>query len=188
MKPYKTSNMDSPALLEYKRKCKCFIGIDPDCEKSGVAVLEEDHSLKTQCLTFSTLLSNLKRIKDGCPYPFMVVIEGGWLNGSNWHVTGCRMSAQKAAAIGRSVGRNHQTGMLIAEMCDAMGIPYEVVKPLVKTWVGKDGKITADELAYFTGHTKRTSQDERDAALLAWNYAGLPIKVKPMGGGTHGKG
>ena len=44
-------------------------------------------------------------------------------------------------------------------------------------WQGKDGKITQQEIASFTGITGRNNQEERDAALLAWVYAGLPIKI-----------
>lgn len=50
--------------------------------------------------------------------------------------------------------------------------------PLKKHWKGKEGKITHEELAYFTGIKKRTNQDARDAALLAWNFAGFPIRMK----------
>ena len=45
---------------------------------------------------------------------------------------------------------------------------------------GKDRKITAEELKAFTGVTGRTNQEGRDAALLAWEYAGLPIKMRPI--------
>lgn len=144
--------------------------------------------------TFAELLSLLRTIRmearpadDVLPYDFIhqsfVIIEGGWLNESNWHVRGKGMTVAKAAAIGRSVGMNHQTGILIAQICESYGIPYEVVRPLPKRWKGKDGKITAEELAYFTGYEKRTNQDERDAILLAWTHAGLPIKMKLLGKG-----
>ena len=42
-------------------------------------------------------------------------------------------------------------------------------------WKGKDGKITHDELAAFTGIMGRTNQEGRDAALLAWTWAGFPL-------------
>lgn len=44
-------------------------------------------------------------------------------------------------------------------------------------WQGKDGKITAEELQHITGYDRRTNQDARDAALLAWVYGGLPLKM-----------
>ena len=108
----------------------------------------------------------------------MVVIEAGWLNKSNWHLHR-GFSIAKAAEVGRATGRNHQTGILIAEMCDYLGVPYVLRKPLRKVWQGKDGKITAKELSVFTGLRGRTNQEGRDAALLAWCEAGLPIKISP---------
>jgi hypothetical protein len=39
-----------------------------------------------------------------------------------------------------------------------------------------DGKITQDELKQITGITVKTNQDGRDAALLAWVFAELPIQ------------
>jgi hypothetical protein len=63
-------------------------------------------------------------------------------------------------------------------MCGHYGIPVTTVKPLKKTWRGKDGKITREELAYFTRITGRNNQEERDVALIAWVWAGLPVKMK----------
>ena len=108
-----------------------------------------------------------------------VVIEAGWLNQSNWHLT-ARDTRAAAAAKGNHAGRNHEVDRKIAEMCDHWQIPYELVKPLAlrvrgfHLWKGKDGKITHDELAAFTGIMGRTNQEGRDAALLAWTWAGFP--------------
>lgn len=186
--------MTSEELFRAKREATVFVAIDPDSDESGWAtVTVPGREVNSVSLSFpdviSTLavLSNIRRaegeVEDFNKYvrkPF-IIIEGGWLNESNWHVKGKNMTPARAAAIGRSVGMNHQTGILIAQMCEDYDLPYEVVKPLPKHWKGKDGKITAGELAYFTGYTKRTNQDERDAILLAWTYAGLPIRVKPIG-------
>lgn len=166
-------------------KVHTVIGIDPDVEKSGVASLECDtRRLEIATLTFPDLLDYLiweKRRAETRQRTFIVIIEAGWLNKSNWHL------AQKdtravAAAKGNHAGRNHETGRKIAEMCNHWQIPYELVKPLalkiggINLWKGKDGKITHEELAAFTGITRRTNQEERDATLLAWTWAGFPIK------------
>lgn len=185
--------MTSEEIFKAKKEAEVFYAIDPDSGKSGwAAVSVLKRTIKSDCRTFSGILDFLDLLK--CSFemgvepkefakilkkPF-IIIEGGWLNESNWHVRGKSMSPARAAAIGRSVGMNHQTGILIAQMCETYGLPYEVVKPLPKHWKGKDGKITAEELAYFTGYTQRTNQDQRDAILLAWTYAGLPIRVKPI--------
>ena len=58
------------------------------------------------------------------------------------------------------------------------GLDVTEMNPLPKKWSGKDGKITKEELESFTGPLPRCSQDERDAALLAWVHAGLPVSVR----------
>lgn len=170
-------------LFKYKSECDVFVGIDPDCDKSGVAVIcKSTKDVSVSKKSFFEVYEYLINTLPDYYGRFFVVIEGGWLNQGNWHIKNCRISPAKAAAMGRNVGMNHQTGMLLVQMCEMYKIPYEVVKPLPKHWAGPDEKITAEELKYFTGYSKRTNQDERDAILLAWNYAGLPIRVKPIGG------
>lgn len=156
------------------------IGIDPDNERSGVGVVNKrTMAVQTVKATFSELLAILKQYQEAgtrCA----VVIEGGWLRTTNWH-TVPGMTARKAAAIGRSVGMNHQTGILLTEMCDSMGLRYDVVPPLRKYWRGADGKITQDELQCVVGDENklpRMSQDQRDAVLLAWVYSGLSLTFR----------
>ena len=81
-----------------------------------------------------------------------------------------------AAAKGNSVGRNQQVALDLVSCLDFYGIPYDTIKPLVKMWNGPDRKITHEELAYFTGiKAKRSNQEERDSALIAWAYADFPF-------------
>lgn len=163
-----------------KEKYDIYIGIDPDVDKSGVAHLDADTGLlKTSALTFPQLLDYLGYVKARKICSFLVVIEAGWLNKAHWHLTPYDSKAS-AAAKGNAAGRNHEVGRKIAECCEAWDIPYKLVKPLRKCWRGKDGKITHEELAYFTHIKGRTNQEGRDAALLAWNEAGLPVRVKPI--------
>ena len=93
----------------------------------------------------------------------------------------CFHAAQgkQAEKIAKDVGANHETGRKIIEMCEHYGIEVMPHAPLVKCWKGKDRKITHEELASFTGIMGRTNQDARDAGLLAWTFAGLPIRIKP---------
>lgn len=160
-----------------------IIGIDPDNQESGVGAVFDDRKFLAYKMEFPAMIDYLRAMNESCK-KIKVVIEGGWLNKSNWHVLGRYMSAVKAAAIGRSTGMNHQTGILIVECCKHYNIPYEIIKPLKKCWKGKDGKITQDELAYFMssdGKMPRINQDQRDALLLAWVCAGYSVKVKPIG-------
>ncbi|GHT02085.1 hypothetical protein AGMMS49525_04910 [Bacteroidia bacterium] len=161
------------------KKHDTIIAIDPDVEKSGVAELIPQHRLlEVTNLTFPQLLDYLqarKKMSDTAHTSLVVVVEAGWLNKSNWHTS---QNKATSAKVGNNTGRNHEVGRKIVEMCKHYGLEVVEQHPLRKCWKGKDGKITHDELAYFTGLIDRTNQDARDAALLAWNYAELPIKMK----------
>ena len=162
-----------------RTKYDVVIAIDPDTEKSGVAVLNiVTRHIEVMSLTFPRLMDFLCRqdirAKAGGS-SLAVVVEAGWLvHKSNWHGT----DGHRAERIAKNVGANHETGRKIVEMCRHWGIHVEELRPLQKMWRGKGGKITAAELKAVTGITSRTSQDARDAALLAWVWAGLPVRIR----------
>lgn len=163
------------------KKYDNIIAIDPDVEKSGVAYLKvSTKQLEVSNMTFPDLLDYLqhsKKVRDESNESLIVVVEAGWLIQSNWHLTK-KDNTRTASAKGNSAGRNHETGRKIVEMCKHYGIEVLEHFPLKKCWKGTDGKITHKELASFTGLTGRTNQDARDAALLAWCFAGFPIRLK----------
>ena len=156
-----------------------IIAIDPDKDKSGVAFLKsKTRLLEVTNLTFPLLLDYLQRVKgmyDNRNESLIVVVEAGWMvRKSNFHDA----QGHRAEKIAKDVGANHETGRKIIEMCNHYGIEVVQHPPLVKCWKGKDRKITHEELASFTGLMGRTNQDARDAALLAWSFANLPIRLK----------
>lgn len=143
------------------------IGIDPDASKSGVGVVfNADKQLSASVMDFPTLCRYLDGMRG---QSVLVIVEAGWLVSSNWHLIG-RKGVAWAASVGRSVGMNHQTGILIAQMARSYGLEVREQRPLKKIWRGKDGKISAEELRRLTGYIGRTNQDARDALLLAWTY------------------
>lgn len=162
-----------------------YIGIDPDVQKSGVAYLNiNTRELDIKTLTFPQTLDYLKQAKEyanlnGVGYK--VIIEAGWMNRGNWHLK-YHDGRAASAAKGVDQGRNEQTSRLLGEMCEHWGIAYEFKKPLPKCWSGHDKKITQDELQEVTGQKiARTNQEGRDAALLAWDKAGFPIRISVRG-------
>ena len=162
-----------------------YIGIDPDAEKSGVGVVKRaTREVDVKQLAFASLVAYIRLQYHRAEVQgktILVIVEGGWLIHGNWHIP-FRCSTAKAAAIGRSVGMNHQTGLLLVEILKAEGIPVQVQRPLRKMWQGADGKITSAELAEITGKEKlpRCNQEGRDALLIAWVASGLPVRVKPV--------
>ncbi|SJL29120.1 hypothetical protein [Porphyromonas gingivalis] len=155
-----------------------IIAIDPDVSRSGVAFLKPATGLlEVSNLTFPQVIDYLQQAnRSNGTETLIVLVEASWLIQGNWHLSSWERR-QRAASKGYDVGRNHETGRKIAEMCRHLGIEVLEHAPLRKCWRGKDGKITHEELVSFTGIKGRTNQDARDAALLAWVFSGLPIRV-----------
>ena len=162
------------------KKYDVIIAIDPDVEHSGIAILQPStKELDATRLAFPLAVDYIREQKERCDASGMsliVVVEAAWMIKGNWHISKTERRA-RSASKGYDVGRNHETGCKLIEMCNHMGVETFAHVPLRKCWQGADGKITRQELAYFTGFNKRSNQDERDAALLAWSFAGLPIRV-----------
>jgi hypothetical protein len=164
------------------KKPDSIISIDPDCEKSGVCFLATlDRSVHCQTMSFPLLIDYLKGQKeyaDRNGESLLVIVEASWLSENNWHLTP-KDSRRMAAAKGNAVGRNHEVGRKIIEMCQHYGMYVLEQRPLRKCWNGPDGKITHEEISQFIpGFPKKSNQEIRDCALIAWNYAGFPIRVK----------
>lgn len=184
----RTQVKQKPSPMPTRRLVKVdfVIGIDPDVEKNGVAFLDcSTKRLEVTSLTFPDLLDFLRttqRKAEVLQKTPRIIIEAGWLNKAHWHLTP-KDTKQSAAAKGNAAGRNHEVGRKIAEICDHWQIPYELIKPLalkaggVNLWKGKEGKITHEELAAFTGIMGKTNQEGRDAALIAWTWAGFPMRM-----------
>lgn len=165
-----------------------IIGIDPDVDGHGVATVNtQQRSLLSTQQPLGELLEYLKGIKKNLAEneSMMVVVEGGWLNKSNWHLPPKRISMEAAAEIGRKTGRNHQSGIDIVSLCKHYDIPCRVVKPLKKMWGTRDGKISHEQLKYILTYSKITSNikgrsnpEIRDSALLALEFSDIPLKIK----------
>lgn len=170
-----------------RTKYDIIVGIDPDVDKSGYAVLKcgERKVTTIDALGFFQLQAYLTALADRVrrlDVSLVVVVEASWMIQANWHVNQYDRR-NRAAAKGYDVGRNHQVGKLIVEMCKVNDIPVVEHIPLRKCWVGKDRKITHKELTQFCPVDKtRTNQEMRDAALLAWAFADFPIRLNPRKG------
>lgn len=178
--PHATTK-DKPTEEDMIIRPDILIGIDPDVDRNGAALLDiHQRKLEISTLAFPDLIDYIlyqQRAAEVQGRILKVVVEAGWMNQGNWHL---RNSDTKAVAVAKGVhqGRNEQVSRLIGEMCAHYRVQYEFIRPLRKIWKGENGKITHEELAYFTGIHGRTNQEGRDAALIAWTYAGLPVRVK----------
>ena len=134
-----------------------YIGVDPDIDKNGVAVYDtQDNSLELSNLSFWDLIEEIESYL----VPITVIIESGHLiSKSNWHGAKTKSTAAK---IGKNVGANHQVGRLLIEYCEHNGIKYKAVEP--------KGKIKAKIFNHIWRISKRTNQEQRDAAMLLISY------------------
>lgn len=160
------------------KRADIVIGIDPDVEMSGVARVDVAKGTAwADTLPLPLLLDYVAGVALDSAVTVVVVVEASWASSHNWHVRPCG-GARAAAKTGYNVGRNHQTGMDIVELLRHRGISVVEKQPLVKIWSGKDGKITHDEMTSICGWGRtRSNQEERDALLLAWDHAGLPMRI-----------
>ena len=161
-------------------KYTTIIAIDPDTEKSGVALLDLKRSeVEARAMPFPELLDMLRDVSQWTS-PLKVIVEGGWLVAkSNYHYA----RGKGGERIAKNVGANHETGRKIVEMLEYWGIQHEVVHPLKKYWRGREGKITLTELnSLLRGmgirEMGRCNQDMRDAVLIALTYSGLPMRMR----------
>ena len=130
------------------------VGIDPDVHKIGVAVWDGDDFARLQTMTFFELFEYLCFHVNDIDE---VVIEAGWLNKkANWH-GGNHRSSQRIAG---NVGRNHETGRKIVEMCEYLELEHTLVQP-------RRSKFSADMFERTTGHSIK-NQDIIDAAMLVY--------------------
>jgi hypothetical protein len=137
---------------------KAFIGIDPDVSKNGVAFwFKESKKLELESLTFFGLFEALKSLK--VHYEIHVIIDAGWLNKSNFHVTGTNKNVN--GKIGERVGANHEVGKKIAEMCEYLGVYSTLHKPT-------KSKVDKETFQKITGYIGRTNQEVRDAGMLVF--------------------
>ena len=142
---------------------KVFIGIDPDVDKSGVALWSPSRQeLLVNTKKFFDLFDFLletKRNMSECA-KIVVVVEAGWLNKkSNYHGSAYQTKAA-GERISKNVGSNHETGRKIVEMCEYLGIESQLVVPT-------HAKFTKDYFKSITG-IEKANQEMIDAGMLVF--------------------
>jgi hypothetical protein len=182
--------MDDP-----NQKKSLLIGIDPDTEASGWAVVNlNDRTIHLETISFLRVLDQLNffevlcrlhelRGEKECAYRF--VLEDIWSTAHNWHASP-RDNHRVVAKKGYHLGRCAMVGELLLDAIQAKEFPIICQKPLLKHWRGPDGKITHSEILEVCRYHNltlpkskqaRTNQEERDALLLAIHHIATPTKL-----------
>jgi hypothetical protein len=140
-----------------------IIGVDPDVSRSGVA-MKYNGEITVGLMKFFELYDYLIGFKG---HKVLVRIDAGWLNKpANFRKmikddkTGewVPMPDYIKERIASKVGRNEQTGKLIEEMCNHLGLECQLVKPDKSKW--------SPELFKQATSIETRNQEEIDAGVL----------------------
>lgn len=158
--------------LPINRHKKPFIcGVDPDVDKSGLAIWsrKENKWVLLQTLPFAAMQETITN------YGFeqiQIVVEAGWKNKGmhKHHKNNLPKGFETWTPEGQwgymfqrgvDVGRNHTVGETLAHYLTANR--FEVIE-----WQPRVAKWNAAELALYTGLKMRTNQEIRDAIRAVW--------------------
>lgn len=166
-----------------------YLGIDPDFEASGFSMLDKQNRCITEshALPFPDAIKYLDALAAGDMKDKTLVIIEDSFSTTNWHIDklmyapiDTKQKLRKAAAMGHGIGLCHSTQVHLQQYAESVGLDVKLQKPLKKHWLGKDGKISQEEITQFvTGFPKRANQECRDSALLAWVEGNMPIRILP---------
>lgn len=134
-----------------------IIGIDPDTNESGVAVIRGGAIAHITTMNLFTLFEYIRGLQ-----PNNVCISAGWLNKVT-NFQNREVEVRVRERISERIGANHEIGKQIALYCHEHGISYTLVRPIGK-------KVNSRQFGALTGYVGRTNQEERDAAMAALFY------------------
>ena len=133
------------------------VGIDPDMDKNGVALVRDGRIVEMYAMNFFKLQAFI----DANPNAVFVVehVE------ANLPVFNRRLTVKKNLKVAQDVGRVKGVARLIANYLEEKDCRFLQVKPLTGRF--KVAKKKADVFNLMTGWTGTSNADKRDAALLA---------------------
>lgn len=143
------------------------IGVDPDVDRSGIAVYEilRNKLIVVDSLSLCDLFDSIINLKNTLDIDeFIVRLEAGWLQKkSNWHASMNQYTAQRIAS---NVGANHEIGRQIEKMLIRHNINYELLNPSGYSSFFKDAEL----FKRTTGWNEKTNNDSRSACAMVWGY------------------
>jgi len=152
-------------------KNKIYVGIDPDVENSGIAILDKNSKIKLQfkILDYFELFDYLRQLNN--KHDILVVIEKGELNKTLFKAEAVYRNTKgnntKKLKFGLKVasrtGRNFEATNIIIKFCEYVNINYKIYVP-------KSKKFDAKFVKQAFGYAGQTNQDKRDALRCIAGY------------------
>lgn len=134
---------------------RIIIGIDPDIDKSGLAVWHTNPQ-ELELMQFALFPLMNKLIDYSAKYDLTVRLEAGHTLKQYWH--------KQSVKIAKNVGANNAVGQIIEQFMIQQKINYELVKPKgFSSW-------SHEKFCLLTGWPikKRTNSEKRVAGLLCF--------------------
>ncbi len=151
-------------------KYSLVVGIDPDLDKNGVAVLKDGLLAELKGLKFTALQAFIKAHPDA-----VYVLEDVELNKPTFNRN---LNDKANLKVAQNVGMVKGVARLIAEFLEEQDCRYTKTRPLIGHL-----KHAKKDAAYFnrlTGWEGKSNQDTRDAALLAiYGVGGGKLILRP---------
>lgn len=142
-----------------------YIGIDPDTDKSGIAIYSEGITTLHN-FGYMQLFEILKKYATlSKKHRITIVIEKGELNKAIFNANRA-VNKQVAAKIGTSVGRNFEATNIIEQFCIYHNLDYEFFVPNKHTPKLNNKFIQQN----FEVNVKRTNEEQRDALRCIIKY------------------
>ena len=107
------------------------IGIDPDVQASGIAVMMDHRLSSLENLTFFDLMDYIDRMKEHFGSNVIYSVEHVEWTKKVWTRPKCKQNEMKE--IARNVGLVHYAGRLIVEKLTLSDCKFELIKPLKGT-------------------------------------------------------
>lgn len=137
-----------------------IIGIDPDIEASGMAIIKDKVILSMHRVPFPELIEQIVNAhKQG---EIIVKLEDVEANKPIFWRKGLNATVQLKVA--QDVGRVKAVARLIMQSLEYHGVTVQMIKPLKGNV--KKAKKDASYFNQITGWEKRSNEDGRDAALI----------------------
>ena len=140
------------------------IGIDPDCQKSGLAVYKDGKLVSLHNLDFKSFCSAISNFEFGEPGNTLFIVEDA-TKIKGMYKRNRDNNPQKQAAIAQKVGSVKQLGLCLIDYLELFGFTVIREKPSRKNWA-KD-RTTFERI---TGWNKQSNEETRSAAYFGYLY------------------
>lgn len=153
---------------------RVVIGIDPDLNKNGVAILK-DNILQVFNVSIDDLVfkyfDHFNYLKSNAK-DFIVIIEAGWLIKTLYRRFLAFDNNLIISKIAMQVGENNGTGKVLQSLLTAKNFEPFVVPPINSFGkkLSQQKLIDALNINKIIPTFKQSNQDQRDAAVIVLNY------------------